>query len=212
MKKRTVQECLAEIAPELYEDFVSSTVNSFLLGFSPQLVRANPQLKQTAKTGKNATQSATNLLREEILHPMSGQRLSADVMAEASAASSARFPTGSLGGRRAALCGSLSCGAWGWRRSQGRLGTASGSALGTAREVPSRSRFVSTNSSCAAWAVSRSQPRAGVSGQGSDLIRVGGTQTSKGISSQHSPFSPNSERFDLYPHNLCSKQSGKTIK
>lgn len=83
---RTVQECLAEIAPELHEDSVSSTINGFLLGFSPQLVRPNPQVKQTVKTEKIATQSATNPPRGEIFHPVSRQRLSAAVMAEAPAA------------------------------------------------------------------------------------------------------------------------------
>jgi len=151
-----------------------------------------------------------------MLHPVSGQRLNADVMAEASAASAARSPTALPSGRRAALGGSLPGGGWGWSRSQGRLGTASGSALGTGREVPSRSWVVSTNSSCAVWAVSRLQLRAGVSGQGSDLSRVGETQTSKGISSIP-PVSarlplPTCERPSLYPHNLCSKQSSKTIK
>lgn len=96
IKRRTVQECLAETASELYKDFVSSIVNSFLLGFSPRLLRANPQFKQTAKTGKIATQSATIPWRGEILHPVFRQRLNADGVAEASAASLARFPTGVL--------------------------------------------------------------------------------------------------------------------
>lgn len=93
IKQRTVQECLAETASELYKDFASSIVNSFLLGFSPRLLRANPQFKQTAKTGKIATQSATIPLRGEILYPVFRRRLNADGVAEASAASLARFPT-----------------------------------------------------------------------------------------------------------------------
>lgn len=96
IKQRTVQECLAETASELYKDFVSSIVNSFLLGFSPRLLRANPQFKQTAKTGKIATQSATIPPRGEILYPVFRQRLNADGVAEASAASLVRFPTGVL--------------------------------------------------------------------------------------------------------------------
>lgn len=123
---RTVQECLPEIAPELHEDSVSSTINGFLLGFSPQLVRPNPQVKQTVKTEKIATQSATNPPRGEIFHPVSRQRLSAAAMAEAPAARSARWA-----GQSPRI---PSCGA-GVQRWPGRLGTAP-SALGTGREVP----------------------------------------------------------------------------
>jgi len=50
---------IAETAPQLYEDSVSSTVNSFPPGFNPRPVKGNSQLKQIAKTGKTATRSAT---------------------------------------------------------------------------------------------------------------------------------------------------------
>lgn len=106
------------------------------------------------KTGKIATQSATNPLRGEILRPVSNQRLNADVISEASAASSARFPAGFHQVAQQQQEGSpLRWPVLQWLGLEAAAGQAGDSLwirTGDRQEVSSRSRFVSTNSSCAA--------------------------------------------------------------
>lgn len=173
------------------------------------------------KTGKIATQSATNPLRGEILRPVSNQRLNADVISEASAASSARFPAGFHQVTQQQEGSPLWWPVLQWLGLEAAAGQAGDSLWicpGDRQEGVFQIKvcFYKLLLCCVSHLQVPADVFQGISGQGSDLVGAGGTQTSKGISSitpvSTRPSLPTCAKFDLHPHNPCSKQRGENIK